>query len=163
MRLIGKILIAVLLLAPVAARADDVVQESFKFVDHNMGAGDLPYALSVMRIGNTETAALLAPDDKGKVASVTFTSPEEWNSFIAEWQKAKDALASQGPFDPTKVWSYTDSEKTKLIFFLDAFSSLSFGIIQKGMGNSSFAIEKDQVPDFDAALAKVSAHFKSGT
>ena len=147
-------------LIPTAAHADPVVQEQFNFVDHNFGAGDRPFAFSVVRDGNQEFAGFIALDDKGKNVVVTFTTAEEWQRFLGVWRQAKAALEAH---DQTiQLWSYTDSAQTKVGMMMNIYGHLGLDIEQSDAVVSMFDLTKEQVPDFDAALTKISAHFDSG-
>jgi hypothetical protein len=155
----GRAAIVAFALIGTAAHADPVIQEHFNFVDHNFGFGDRPFALSVMRDGNQELAGFVALDDKGKPVVVTFTTPEEWQRFLGVWRQAKVALEAN---DQTmQVWSYTDSAQTKLSMMMNIYGHLGLDIEQSGAAVSMFDLTKEQVPDFEAALTKISAHFDS--
>jgi hypothetical protein len=76
------------------------------------------------------------------------------------WRQAKVALEAN---DQTiQVWSYTDSAQTKLSMMMNIYGHLGLDIEQSGAAVSMFDLTKEQVPDVEAAPAKISAHFDSG-
>ncbi len=145
-----------------AVHADPVLQQTFKFVDDNMGAGERPFSLSVGRDGGSEFAVLASADDHGNAVVVTFATLAEWQKFLGAWNKGKAALtASAGSQDYVpQVWDYTDSSQTKVSILLGAFDSLDFNISTPSGAFSMFSVARTQVPQVDDALTKVGAHFR---
>jgi hypothetical protein len=160
--MIRNVLIAATaVLMGVAANAAPVIQQHFDFVDRNFGAGDRRFALLVMRDGNREMASLVALDDNGKNVFVSFLTPLEWRRFLGSWQLARAALEANN--QTMTPWSYEDSSKTSLNMMMNMYGQLGCDIETSGAVVSMFDLTKEQVPEFDAALAKISAHFDTGT
>jgi hypothetical protein len=157
-----RLAVALVVAFAFASPALAAINATFKFVDHNMGAGDREFGLAAMDQDGKQVAVLESLDDQGKVAGVTFLTKDQWHKFLAAWREAETALANQSETYAPETWQYIDDAGTTASILLTPFASLSFDIRQAGAGVCIFDVAKDQMPEFDKALAKITEGFDGG-
>jgi len=147
-RVFLSVLLAALILFSANARA------AITIVGHYTGGGDTTFDIGTFTNDkDTERGALLGISHK---VSITFRA-DEWPAFVALWRKAEQTRSASFQFVGTYKETGTDYNS---LLTVAAGPGVQFTINDKP-GTFIFVLPLNELADFDAAVAKVSAYLGS--
>ncbi len=104
----------------------------------------------VMEISNGDS-------DKDKDTQIiVFADRDEWNKFVAIWNKAQTASAPKDPYKPGDIGNYTDPKGEFLNVLKNSDGRISFGLMHDIMSLHIFELDPSLFTAFDTKVSDIS-------